>query len=74
MTFPALWADPTKGAFVGTTKEELAKARIERERLWAVLQAQGGRGVDLAEQIDYLDERIAVLEEKIEDAAKDNYR
>ena len=42
--------------------ESLSDMRAERERLWQTLQAQGGRGVELAEAIDELDAKIARAE------------
>lgn len=37
------------------THDEILALRRERERLWKTLQAQGGRGVELAERIDEID-------------------
>ena len=57
-----------------TTYERLDQVRKERAKLWETFMSQGGRGVELAEEIDSLDEEIAELEGKVEDARKDNYR
>lgn len=38
---------------------EYGDLQAERDRLWDVLQANGGRGIELAEAIDELDRQIA---------------
>jgi hypothetical protein len=45
----------TPARFVGVTLREI---RRDRKRLWDTFQEQGGRGVELADQIDLLDGEI----------------
>ena len=53
-----------------TTAEKLAADHAERERLWIIFEGNGGRGVELANEIDFLDRRIARLEARLRREAK----
>lgn len=46
------------GLFRRKAESEVDRLRRERERLWKEFQDQGGRGVELAEEIDLLDDQI----------------
>ena len=43
-------------------KTKLEKLKERREELWADFEAQGGRGVELADEIDEIDAKIGKLE------------
>lgn len=44
----------------------LSELKAERDRLRAIFDYNGGRGVDLAEEIDEIEARIAVLEHPLD--------
>ena len=53
---------------------ELHNLRVQRDRLWTKLDNSGGRGVEIADEIDALDRQIAVIESGFDvDAFIDGY-
>lgn len=48
-----------------TTAEKLKKARAELHDLQVIFDYQGGRGIELADSIDWLSKRIERLEAKL---------